>query len=194
MLNLKCKNENFNFVNFRKGVRKLWPVVCTRVIKATATPVSGIILPMPKNLSAPRTSLVPTDHAARSVAARSAYAARSAAPRLRAARSAARSRGLTTSHTRLAQMVADTIFDRRELGLCSLSEPSSNKAILYTFNQGGSCNPPWTWKINAWGILILLIWYHDIATGLFFQYIPKKYHNDVMKSRPMFEFFAKKKL
>ena len=25
--------------------------------------------------------------------------------------------GLTTSHTRLAQMVADTIFDRRELGL-----------------------------------------------------------------------------
>ena len=28
--------------------------------------------------------------------------------------------GLTTSHTRLAQMVADTIFDRRELGLVPL--------------------------------------------------------------------------
>ena len=63
----------------------------------------GLELMMFKHLL--RTSLVPTDHAARS-----AYAAQSAAPRLRAARSAAQ-----TSHTRLAQMVADTIFDRREL-------------------------------------------------------------------------------
>ena len=33
------------------------------------------------------------------------------------ARRAPRAAEVTTSHTRLAQMVADTIFDRRELGL-----------------------------------------------------------------------------
>ena len=36
-------------------------------------------------------------------------------------------RFLTTSHTRLAQMVADTIFDRRELGL-----PSTKKFLAIT--------------------------------------------------------------
>ena len=53
---------------------------------------------------ATRTSLVPMDPAAWSAAA-----ARSAAPR--------QSRGLATSHTRLAQTVADILFNRPELGL-----------------------------------------------------------------------------
>ena len=34
---------------------------------------------------------------------------------------------ITTSHTRLAQMVADTIFDRRELGLQNLHQKIQEK-------------------------------------------------------------------
>ena len=35
----------------------------------------------------------------------------------------------------------------------------------------GGCNAPlWTWKINAWG---MLIWYHGVAMGLLVAYIPK---------------------
>ena len=55
--------------------------------------------------------------------------------------------------------------------------PCLTKPFFVTrLTKGGCCNPLWTWKINAWG---MLIWYHGIAMGLLFPYIPKKYKHSM---------------
>ena len=102
-----------------------------------------------------RTSLVPTDHAARS-----AYAARSRAQVLRPVIQTG-SDGcrhdirppwtLTTSHTRLAQMVADTIFDRRELGLKQTNNNHLPKSKLWVSHARKQCffpSPPFFFCLN----------------------------------------------
>ena len=60
-----------------------------------------------------------------------------------------------------------------------------NQAVFVTrLTREVVATPLWTWKINAWG---MLIWYHCIAMGLLFPYIPQKviithvwHHNDVI--------------
>ena len=50
--------------------------------------------------------------------------------------------------------------------------PRLTKLFFYNkTNHEGCCNPLWTWKINAWR---MLIWYHSIAMGLLISYIPTR--------------------
>ena len=89
-----------------------------------------------------RTSLVPTDPAVRRAAT-----GRSAAPRAAEVRSVIPdwlrrlqtrySTAFTTSHTRLAQMIADMIFDRREQGLweCTYFCCAFYLLVIYTLTK-----------------------------------------------------------